>query len=67
MRARLLSAKLLAAGSIIPFDTTGIDFAMTALYAVPVVEQWKTHKNHIPDMVGFVTTVAAGIKLFIKT
>lgn len=45
MRARFLSAKLLAAGSIIPFDTTGIDFAMTALFAVPVVEQWKTHKK----------------------
>lgn len=47
------------AGSIIPFDTTGIDFAMTALFAVLVVEQWKTHKNHIPAISGFVITVAA--------
>lgn len=47
------------AGSIIPFDTAGIDFAMTALFAVLVVEQWKTHKNHIPAISGFVITVAA--------
>lgn len=47
------------AGSVIPFDTTGIDFAMTALFAVLVVEQWKTHKKHIPAMLGFVITVAA--------
>ena len=47
------------AGSIIPFDTTGIDFAMTALFAVLVVEQWKTHKNHIPAFSGFAITVAA--------
>ena len=47
------------AGSIIPFDMTGIDFAMTALFAGLVVEQWKTHKNHIPAILGFVITIAA--------
>lgn len=47
------------AGSVIPFDTTGIDFAMTALFAVLVVEQWKTNKNHIPAILGFVVTIAA--------
>ena len=47
------------AGSIIPFDLTGIDFAMTALFAVLIVEQWKTNKNHIPAISGFVITVAA--------
>ncbi|MGN0452761.1 MAG: AzlC family ABC transporter permease [Ruminococcus sp.] len=46
-------------GSIIPFDITGIDFVMTALFAVLVVEQWKTHKNHIPAISGFVITIAA--------
>ena len=47
------------AGSVIPFDTTGIDFAMTALFAVLVVEQWKSHKNHIPAILGFAITIAA--------
>ena len=51
------------AGSVIPFDTTGIDFAMTALFAVLVVEQLKTHKKHIPAISGFVITVA-GICFF---
>ncbi|MDD6467349.1 MAG: AzlC family ABC transporter permease [Erysipelotrichaceae bacterium] len=47
------------AGSIIPFNTTGIDFAMTALFAVLVIEQWKKHKNHIPAISGFLITIAA--------
>lgn len=47
------------AGSIIPLYTTGIDFVMTALFAVLVVEQWKTHKNHIPAILGFVITIAS--------
>lgn len=33
-------------GTIIPFDTTGIDFAMTALFTVIFVEQWLAAKNH---------------------
>jgi 4-azaleucine resistance transporter AzlC len=40
------------AGSMIPFDTTGIDFAMTALFVVILVEQWLTSKNHIPALTG---------------
>ncbi|MGN0329399.1 MAG: AzlC family ABC transporter permease [Lachnospira sp.] len=47
------------AGGLIPFDTTGIDFAMTSLFAVLVVEQWKTNKNHIPALLGFVVTIVA--------
>lgn len=40
------------AGSLIPFDATGIDFAMTALFVVIFVEQWLTMKNHIPALTG---------------
>ena len=32
---------------------------MTALFAVLVVEQWKTNKNHIPAISGFLITIAA--------
>ncbi len=46
-------------GSVIPFDMAGIDFAMTALFAVLVVEQWNTHKNHIPAILGFAITLAS--------
>lgn len=40
------------AGSLIPFDSTGIDFAMTALFLVIFVEQWLGSKDHIPAVVG---------------
>ena len=39
-------------GQLIPFDTTGIDFAMTALFVVIVTEQWLTSKRHLPALVG---------------
>ena len=39
-------------GPILPFDTTGMDFAMTALFTVIVVDQWRETKNHIPVLLG---------------
>lgn len=41
-------------GSILPFNTKGIDFAMTALFVVIFVEQWKNCKNHIPALTGLI-------------
>ncbi|MGN0373166.1 MAG: AzlC family ABC transporter permease [Enterocloster sp.] len=41
------------AGQLITFDTTGIDFAMTALFIVICVEQWKGAKTHLPALTGF--------------
>ena len=40
------------AGSLITFDATGIDFAMTALFIVIFVEQWEGTKEHSPAMLG---------------
>lgn len=45
------------AGQIFPFDTTGIDFAMTALFVVIFVEQWLEAKTHLPAVVGVVSAV----------
>lgn len=42
------------AGSLIPFNAEGIDFAMTALFVVIFVEQWLTSKNHLPALTGLV-------------
>ena len=42
------------AGSHIPFDSTGIDFSMTALFVVIVVEQWREQKSHFPALLGAV-------------
>lgn len=39
-------------GQILPFDATGIDFAMTALFVTVFVEQWLSTKNHLPALVG---------------
>lgn len=39
-------------GSLITFNTTGIDFAMTALFVVIFVEQWKEASCHLPALVG---------------
>ena len=41
-------------GELITFDTTGIDFAMTALFVVICVDQWKAAKTHIPAVTGFI-------------
>lgn len=47
------------AGSLIPFDSTGIDFAMTALFIVIFVEQWLEKKNRFPAVVGVISSVFA--------
>ena len=39
-------------GSMFTFNTKGIDFAMTALFVVVFLEQWKSVKNHSSAMIG---------------
>lgn len=39
-------------GTMIPFDATGIDFAMTALFVVIMVEQWMEKKNRKSVVIG---------------
>ena len=45
------------AGAVIPFSTEGVDFAMTALFVVIAVDQWKAYKKHLPALIGGVVTV----------
>lgn len=40
------------AGSLITINTEGIDFAMTALFLVIAVEQWKSSSTHFPAVLG---------------
>lgn len=44
-------------GAALPFDSTGMDFAMTALFVVIFVEQWQSAKSHIPALVGLGVTL----------
>lgn len=39
-------------GSLITFETAGLDFAMTALFISIFTEQWLTAKNHLPALIG---------------
>lgn len=45
-------------GSLITFNTAGIEFSMTALFLVVFVEQWKSVKNHTSAVVGVGISVA---------
>ena len=45
------------AGALIQFDTTGIDFAMTALFVVIAVDQWKAYARHLPALLGGIVTI----------
>lgn len=45
------------AGSMITFNTKGIDFAMTALFVVIFIEQWYSYKTHIPVLIGALATI----------
>jgi 4-azaleucine resistance transporter AzlC len=46
-------------GTVIPFNSDGIDFAMTALFIVIFVEQWLQKKNRFPAIVGVVSSVVS--------
>lgn len=39
-------------GDLITFNSTGIDFAMTALFLVIFIEQWLAAKSHAPALIG---------------
>jgi 4-azaleucine resistance transporter AzlC len=51
------------AGSLIPFNMTGVDFAMTALFVVIFVDQWKTAQTHLPALIGFVSVAVCLLAL----
>jgi 4-azaleucine resistance transporter AzlC len=39
-------------GGLLPFDLTGIDFAMTALFLVIFVNRWEAEEHHISSLCG---------------
>ena len=44
-------------GGIIPFDVTGIDFALTALFLTVFIEQWLSTKDHASAVIGVAASV----------
>ena len=49
--------ELVEKGEPLPFDLTGIDFAMTALFIVIFTEQWLSYPTHLPAILGFICAV----------
>lgn len=45
------------AGTYIPLNFEGVEFVLTALFVTMFVEQWLTHKNHLPAIIGVASTV----------
>ena len=45
-------------GYVIHFDTTGIEFVMTALFFVMFLDQWDTASRHLPALIGIVCSLA---------
>lgn len=39
-------------GSMVSFNTKGLDFVLTALFVVIFIGQWKTQKDHKPAVIG---------------
>ena len=46
-------------GQILPFDMTGIDFCMTALFVTIFIDQREKTKRHAPALIGLCTAIAA--------
>lgn len=48
-------------GTLLTFDATGIDFAMTALFTTVFIQQWIDSKCHIPAVLGLTATLLCRI------
>lgn len=46
-------------GNLIPFDLTGVDFSLTALFAVLTIEQLLKTKDIVPVLIGTICTIGA--------
>ena len=44
-------------GAVLPFSTAGIEFSMTALFVAAFTEQWVETRDHIPALVGLLSTL----------
>lgn len=47
------------AGTLIPFSFEGVDFALTALFAVLLIDQVKKSKDWVPPLIGITVTILA--------
>ena len=43
--------------SLLPISFEGVEFVLTALFVTMFVEQWLSHKNHLPALIGVGSTL----------
>lgn len=43
-------------GNVLPISFDGVEFVLTALFVTMFIEQWLTHKNHLPAIIGVAAT-----------
>jgi len=44
-------------GALIPFESKGVDFALTALFVVILIGQWQGAKDRLPSVIGIGTAL----------
>lgn len=44
-------------GGMIEFNTSGIDFSLTALFLVILTDQWISRKDHFPALTGLIASI----------
>ncbi len=44
-------------GTLISFDTSGIEFSMTTIFVISFINQWQETENHLPALTGLVISV----------
>lgn len=44
-------------GSMLNFNTKGIDFVLTALFVVILINQWRSASNHLPALIGIISAI----------
>lgn len=46
-------------GNVLPFDLTGIDFSLTALFVTIFLDQWRSFSDHRPALIGLGVSLLA--------
>lgn len=44
-------------GTAISFDSAGVEFSMTALFTVTMIEHWEKSRNHLPALTGLILSI----------
>ena len=45
-------------GTVVPFEFEGVEFVLTALFVAIFTDQWLSAKDHVPALIGVVSTAA---------